>query len=67
MEREHNTLLHLGKKGRDKGMPTPGTAFALAHGVGAPSCVGAGTRLRFLDSLARPLTPFPLSPEGRGQ
>jgi hypothetical protein len=67
MKHQADTLLPLGEKGRDEGMPAPSAVFVWKHGVGAARCVITGTRLRSKDSLEQPLTPFPLSPKGRGE
>jgi len=59
MKRTTDTLLPLGEKGRDEGMPPPNGAFARMHSVGAGRRVSTMRDLQSLGRLNHPLTPAP--------
>ena len=62
-----NTLLPLGEKGRDEGASHPNEAFARQQSIDAFSCAHSGRYRQLRIPRARPLTPSPLSPKGRGE
>jgi hypothetical protein len=62
-----HTLLPLGEKGRDEGMSHPGDVPAHRSSVEAMSCTPMESARMLGVRRAQPLTPYPLSPKGRGE
>jgi hypothetical protein len=61
------TLLPLGEKGRDEGMSHPNEVPGFVSGVEAMSCASTESARMLRVRRVHPLTPFPLSPKGRGE